>query len=290
MTTQTIEIEVLTILQLVALYNEHAEKPVKKFSDRATAIKRVTALIETINAAKQEIETMDTTIETTQEVEQVEQVETTHEVETLPEITDLEHLVLLGVAESDYQNGGDPEDERMVWSFSVTNYLSSKKAAGALVASLVKKGLLHYSAPQGEEDEAVGFTKLGAAVYRAKVEKAPMPVNAKPKRERKAKVEQVATFATWFDSLFQQVETKAPKAKREKKAKAEKPAREPSKAQIMFNMIQQEGGALKSELLAICGWKGCAVSLGRACEKAGLTFVKTKLESGDWTYSAVAKA
>ena len=198
--------------------------------------------------------------------------------------------MLLGVAESDYQNGGDPEDERMVWSFSVTNYLSSKKAAGALVASLVKKGLLHYSAPQGEEDEAVGFTKLGAAVYRAKVEKAPMPVNAKPKRERKAKVEQVVTFATWFDSLFQQVETKAPKAKRAKKEKAEKPAREPSKAAIMFQMIQQEGGALKSELLKICGWKGCAVSLGRACEKAGLTFVKTKREDGDWTYSAVARA
>ena len=94
MTTQQIEIEALTIPQLVALYNEHAEKPVKKFSDRATAIKRVTSLIETINAAKQEIETMDTTIETTQEVEQVEQDETQQdetiqEDETLPEITDL---------------------------------------------------------------------------------------------------------------------------------------------------------------------------------------------------------
>lgn len=38
--------------ELVAFYNEHADKPVKKFVDRATAEKRVAALIATLAPAK----------------------------------------------------------------------------------------------------------------------------------------------------------------------------------------------------------------------------------------------
>lgn len=323
MIPQAHEVEDLSISQLVALYNAHAETPVKKFSDRKTAIKRVVALIETINAnanetQQQETETMElidvtnevmnaiTTAEQPVEAEQVEQVET--QADALPEITDLEHLVLLGVAESDYQDGCDPEEYRQVWSWSVTGYLSSKKAAGGVIASLVKKGLLSHSPRIGDDDECVGFTPLGAKVYREVVQPAPLPTNAKAKRERKGKTKQVeqvetkqvetqagpASFGEWFDSLFANVEQveiqAAPKAKRAKKEKEPKPAREPSKVEIMFSMICHEDGALKSELLKVCGWKGCAVALGRACEKAGMELSKVKLEGGDWTYKAVAKA
>lgn len=38
--------------ELVAFYNAHSDKPVKKFTDRATAEARVTALLKTLKPAK----------------------------------------------------------------------------------------------------------------------------------------------------------------------------------------------------------------------------------------------
>lgn len=273
---QTAQIEDLSTAQLVAFYNERAAKPVKKFATRAIAIKRITELLN----ATQETETMDTVTEEAVEaavvaVENIPVVEQARKaldasdpVETsneLPAITDLEHLVLDGLAESDFQDGSDPEDEKMVWSWSATDVLSSKKSAGGVVASLVKKGLVHHAPKSGDTPETIGFTALGAKVYREVVQKQPKPVVGKAPKAAK--------------------EPKAPKA-----PKAEKEPKAPSKVEIMFDMIRQEGGALKSELLKVCGWKGCAVALGRACEKNSMELSKTKLEGGDWTYKAVAKA
>lgn len=49
------EVKTATTTDLVAFYNKHNKKaPVKKFADRATAEKRVTALIEEIEAAQAE--------------------------------------------------------------------------------------------------------------------------------------------------------------------------------------------------------------------------------------------
>lgn len=44
----TIDITTATTAELVAFWNAHAEKPVKRFSDRKTAERRVAALIETL--------------------------------------------------------------------------------------------------------------------------------------------------------------------------------------------------------------------------------------------------
>lgn len=46
-----IDIKTATTAELVAFYNDHAEKPVKKFADRKTAERRVAALIETLPSA-----------------------------------------------------------------------------------------------------------------------------------------------------------------------------------------------------------------------------------------------
>jgi hypothetical protein len=43
-----IDIKTATTAELVAFYNDHAEKPVAKFADRKTAERRVAALIETL--------------------------------------------------------------------------------------------------------------------------------------------------------------------------------------------------------------------------------------------------
>lgn len=46
MTTYTAEaLQEMTLPQLVDLYNEHAEKPVKKFKDKPTAVRRVQAVL-----------------------------------------------------------------------------------------------------------------------------------------------------------------------------------------------------------------------------------------------------
>jgi hypothetical protein len=261
------KIEDLSTSQLVTLYNEHAAKPVKRFENRAAGVKRVTDLLTAKHNAEvisQEIETMEVTNEAVENLAIVEQarkaLDASDPVE-LPSITDLEHRVLAGVAESDFQDGHDPEDCKLVWSFSVTDFLPKKTSAGGVIASLVKKGLLSHTPKSGDTDECIAFTALGAKVYREKVEPTPLPDVSKP--------------------------AKAPKAP--KAEKAPKEPKEPSKADIMFGMIQQEGGALKSELLKVCGWKGCAVALGRICEKNGMELEKTKI-AGDWTYRAVAKA
>lgn len=49
----TIDITTATTAELVAFWNEHAEKPVKRFADRKTAERRVAALVAEL-AAKQE--------------------------------------------------------------------------------------------------------------------------------------------------------------------------------------------------------------------------------------------
>jgi hypothetical protein len=292
--------------QLVALYNKYADKPVNKFASRATGIKRVTEVIQNALAAQieqnQENASMNAMTETT--VEQVEQatriaLDASDKVETrkaidasdfdLPTITDLEHRVLAGVGESDFQDGCEPEDCKSVWSFSVTQFLANKRSAGGVIASLVKKGLLHHEPKNGDRDECVSFTLLGAKVFREKVATQPLPVvEKKAKKEKVAK--RIALDASDKAKRIALDASDPVKAKRAKKEKAEKVAREPSKVEVMFAMIKEEGGALKSELLKICGWKGCAVSLARACEKAGLELSKTKLEGGDWTYKAIAKA
>lgn len=46
----TIDISTATTAELVAFWNAHAEKPVKKFADRKTAERRVAALIEQMNS------------------------------------------------------------------------------------------------------------------------------------------------------------------------------------------------------------------------------------------------
>lgn len=45
---KTIDITTATTAELVAFWNAHAEKPVKRFADRKTAERRVAALIETL--------------------------------------------------------------------------------------------------------------------------------------------------------------------------------------------------------------------------------------------------
>jgi transcription elongation factor Elf1 len=64
----TINVAEATTAELVAFYNDHAASPVKKFSDRATAEKRVNALIETLNAeAAKELEASNTEVVVTEE-------------------------------------------------------------------------------------------------------------------------------------------------------------------------------------------------------------------------------
>lgn len=52
---KTIDITTAKTAELVAFFNAHAEKPVKKFADRATAEKRVAALLATIQTTASEI-------------------------------------------------------------------------------------------------------------------------------------------------------------------------------------------------------------------------------------------
>jgi outer membrane biosynthesis protein TonB len=99
-------------------------------------------------------------------------------LQTIPTITEKESLLLKGVAKSDYQDGD--MIGKQVWSWSATDYLENKRGAGALVASLVRKGLLTHSPKSGDEDECIAFTKLGVEAYRAAFPEAPAPVEAAP--------------------------------------------------------------------------------------------------------------
>jgi hypothetical protein len=47
-----IELHTLTTSELTDLYNQHAEKPIKRFADRATALKRTQAVLPAEPAAK----------------------------------------------------------------------------------------------------------------------------------------------------------------------------------------------------------------------------------------------
>lgn len=49
---KTINVKTAKTAELVAFYNAHAFRPVKKFADRATAEKRVSALLETLEPVK----------------------------------------------------------------------------------------------------------------------------------------------------------------------------------------------------------------------------------------------
>ena len=49
---KTINVKTAATSELVAFYNAHSDKPVKKFADRATAEKRVAALLETLEPVK----------------------------------------------------------------------------------------------------------------------------------------------------------------------------------------------------------------------------------------------
>jgi hypothetical protein len=52
---KTIDITTAKTAELVAFFNAHAEKPVKKFADRATAEKRVAALIDELKAKEPKV-------------------------------------------------------------------------------------------------------------------------------------------------------------------------------------------------------------------------------------------
>lgn len=60
---QTQDYKTMTSTELVALFNQHSDKKVKKFSDHGTAVKRVTALMANV-AADQSEETMNGTEQT----------------------------------------------------------------------------------------------------------------------------------------------------------------------------------------------------------------------------------
>lgn len=62
----------------------------------------------------------------------------------------------------------------------------------------------------------------------------------------------------------------APKAKAEKPAKVET-AKEPTKREIMLDMVCSKTGATEAEICERIGWKACLVTLKRAAAASGVT-------------------
>lgn len=62
----------------------------------------------------------------------------------------------------------------------------------------------------------------------------------------------------------------APKAKTEKPAKVET-AKEPTKREIMLDMVCSKTGATEAEICERIGWKACLVTLKRAAAASGVT-------------------
>ena len=88
-------------------------------------------------------------------------------------ITRKEYAMLLGIVNSEFQDGGNPVGKFM-WSWSVTNNagdeIKSKRSAGGIVASLVKKGLALQD--DDDDDACIAITQAGydALVAAGKVE------------------------------------------------------------------------------------------------------------------------
>jgi hypothetical protein len=167
------QIQTAKTAELVAFYNLHnADKPVKKFSDRATAEKRCIDLIDSLSS-KPQIELIaeaDAAPEATPELPA--EVAPGAPVIAAPEekefkIKAIHAQILHDIARSDYTpvNGREPEtvnDIDYVWMNTIVETAKQKTA----IEELIKAGLVTRDNGVGAQ-ACVGLSYLGLEAYKA---------------------------------------------------------------------------------------------------------------------------
>lgn len=186
------QVQAAKTAELVAFYNSHnAEKPVKKFADRATAEKRVIDLIDSLAAKAPVVETA-----------KAAPAEAAPKEEKELKLSAIHFRVIRNIARSEYTsaNGAEPtsiKDIDYVWANCVIE-TSNRKEVAALEA-LVKAGYVAKDNGVGA-DSCVTLTEAGYEAYQANKE-APVTneeAKAEPKTERKSNAEGVAN--SWRDA------------------------------------------------------------------------------------------
>lgn len=189
--------------ELVAFYNANSEKPVKKFTDRATAEKRVIDLLDDIaeKAAKAQKSNQENAQEFAQEVapQAAARMEApVKEVKEEKEFTlkKIHFTVLRNIALSDYTalNGAEPsstKDIGMVWANVVADGAKEHRA----MHELIKAGYVVHDGGKGAE-ACVTLTQAGLAQYKL----APAIEQGEAAAERKEAASNAAgVAASWAD-------------------------------------------------------------------------------------------
>lgn len=158
----TVVLSTLSLVQITDLYNLIADKPVKKFENKAKGLNRLEALLV---ATQNEVFVADGEYDVRP---------TAQELAKVISLTDLEYgmMDVIAHAEHNTTNGATPtkhsEVHTWLWADEFGKSLGiGAQAAGGVLSSLEQKGAIWTDVSGKKDDHAVAFTPDGFAAWQA---------------------------------------------------------------------------------------------------------------------------